>query len=273
MNPREVFEQYVRHQSQSEHSGFVGELFPEFMRLTPTTPGSDGFIQFAKFSPDTIDTAIKEQMAYFAALEIGFEWKHHAFDTPDTLSEHLLAHGFKPDPTEALMVLDVPAHPPWRGNLPPGVRVERITSIERLPDVVAAHDRANNEPWPPLAQHLKQAFHRTVIYCAYHGDAPVGCGWVEFPSGSAFTEIHGGAVVPEYRGQGIYSALFDARLQEARRRGSRFLVVDAGPMSRPILLRKGFQFICETTPFRMTAQAQRKKTPEDGRPEEIAFAK
>jgi len=251
MNTREVFERYVRHQSSSEHPGFVREVFPEFVRLTPTTPGGEGFIQLARLARDTIDAAIEEQKAHFKSLGFGFEWKHHDFDTPENLRERLLAHGFKPDNTEALMVLDVVAHPPWRGTLPRGVRVERIATVDQIPDVVAAHDRANNEPWPPLARRLEAAFDTTVIFCAYDGDAPIGTGWVEFPPGSEFTEIHGGAVVAEYRGKGIYSALFDARVQEARRRGSRFIVVDAGPMSRPILVRKGFEFICETTPFRM----------------------
>lgn len=253
MNPREVFERYTRHQSKSDHPGFVREVFPEFVRLTPTTPGGEGFIQLVKLTRENVDAAIEEQKAYFKSTGFGFEWKHHDFDTPDNLRERLLAHGFKPDNTEALMVLDVPAHPPWRGTLPPGIRVERIATIDRIHDVVAAHDRANNEPWPPLAQRLEAAFDSTVIYCAYDGDVPIGSGWVEFPPGSEFTEIHGGAVVAEYRGKGIYSALFDARVQEARRRGSRFIVVDAGPMSRPILVQKGFEFICETTPYRMPA--------------------
>ena len=29
-----------------------------------------------------------------------------------------------------------------------------------------------------------------------------------------------------------------------------YLCVDAAPLSRPILQRKGFRFVCETTPFR-----------------------
>ncbi len=33
------------------------------------------------------------------------------------------------------------------------------------------------------------------------------------------------------------------------------IAVDAAPMSRPILLRKGFQFVCETTPFRFKPEA------------------
>jgi GNAT superfamily N-acetyltransferase len=253
MNPREVFERYARHQSKSEHPGFIREVFPGFVRLTPTTPGGEGFIQLARLTRETVDAAIEEQKTHFESIGFGFEWKHHDFDTPDNLREPLLAHCFKPGNTEALMVLDVAAYPPWRGTLPPGVRVERIATTERIPDVVAAHDRANDEPWPPLAQRLEAAFDTTAIFCAYDGDVPIGTGWVGFPPGSEFSEIHGGAVVAEYRGNGIYSALFDARVQEARRRGSPYIVVDAGPMSRPILLRKGFEFICETTPYRMGA--------------------
>ncbi|HTX49603.1 MAG TPA: GNAT family N-acetyltransferase, partial [Caulobacteraceae bacterium] len=47
--------------------------------------------------------------------------------------------------------------------------------------------------------------------------------------------------VPDYRGRGAYRALVAARADEARRRGHRFLTVDARETSRPILERLGFQ--------------------------------
>lgn len=76
---------------------------------------------------------------------------------------------------------------------------------------------------------------------------------MEFPQESDFAELHGGAVLPALRGRGVYTALFNVRAEEARRRGTEFLAVDAAPMSRPILLGKGFHYICETIPYRMKA--------------------
>lgn len=252
MHTQDVFARYAAQLAATDQPGFRSEVFPEFLRLTPTESGASGFVQLAKLTRANVDAAIVRQKTYFASLGFSFEWKHHDFDTPDNLAERLLAHGFKPDDTEALMVYDNAAHKSWTGTLPPGVRVARIETVDQIRDVVVANTRGNNgKPWRPLERALECAFDRTVIFCAYDRDEPIGSGWIEFPPGGDLAEIHGGAVAPEYRGKGIYSALFDVRVQEAIRRGVPYLVVDAAPMSRPILLRKGFQFICETTPYRI----------------------
>jgi hypothetical protein len=47
------------------------------------------------------------------------------------------------------------------------------------------------------------------------------------------------------RGRGIYRALVRARWDEAVRRGTPALVVQAGRMSKPILERLGFETVCE----------------------------
>jgi GNAT superfamily N-acetyltransferase len=48
-------------------------------------------------------------------------------------------------------------------------------------------------------------------------------------------------VLPEFRGQGFYLALLAPRIEEAAARGYRFVTIDAGPMSRPIVERRGFR--------------------------------
>ena len=53
--------------------------------------------------------------------------------------------------------------------------------------------------------------------------------------------LMGGAVLPEARGQGVYRALVAARWEYAAKRGTPLLVVQAGPMSAPILSRLGFE--------------------------------
>ncbi len=47
--------------------------------------------------------------------------------------------------------------------------------------------------------------------------------------------------MPDHQGRGVYRALVAARAAEARRRGVRYLTVDARETSRPILERLGFQ--------------------------------
>ena len=53
--------------------------------------------------------------------------------------------------------------------------------------------------------------------------------------------LMGGAVLPEARGRGVYRTLVRARWEHAVRRGTPLLVVQAGPMSEPILTGLGFE--------------------------------
>jgi GNAT superfamily N-acetyltransferase len=53
--------------------------------------------------------------------------------------------------------------------------------------------------------------------------------------------LMGGAVLPESRGRGVYRALVRARWEHAAARGTPLLVVQAGPISAPVLDRLGFR--------------------------------
>lgn len=57
--------------------------------------------------------------------------------------------------------------------------------------------------------------------------------------------LDGGATLPEARGRGAYTALVRARWDEAVRRGTPALAVQAGDESRPILERLGFVPVCD----------------------------
>ena len=70
---------------------------------------------------------------------------------------------------------------------------------------------------------------------------PVSSGRLELAPGKAFAGLYGGGTRPDYQGRGVYRALVAARAAEARRRGHRYLTVDARETSRPILQRIGFQ--------------------------------
>jgi GNAT superfamily N-acetyltransferase len=78
------------------------------------------------------------------------------------------------------------------------------------------------------------------IYTAYVGPQPACSGWTYFHPGSEFGSLWGGSTIPSQRGKGLYTALLAARVTEALQRGVRYLSVDAGEMSRPIVERYGF---------------------------------
>ncbi|MBA3874758.1 MAG: GNAT family N-acetyltransferase, partial [Anaerolineae bacterium] len=86
------------------------------------------------------------------------------------------------------------------------------------------------------------------FYGAYVDNVPVASARIAYPMNSQFAGLWGGGTLEGYRGRGIYTALVAARVQEAIRRGRRFLTIDASPMSRPIVEKLGFVKICMSTP-------------------------
>jgi hypothetical protein len=90
-----------------------------------------------------------------------------------------------------------------------------------------------------------QSIHMVVV--EQNGE-PVSAGWSLYFCGE-FAGLFGGATVPEWRGRGLYRATVAARIARMRDRAVAFATVDAGPMSRPILERLGFQAIATSWPY------------------------
>jgi GNAT superfamily N-acetyltransferase len=93
-----------------------------------------------------------------------------------------------------------------------------------------------------------------ALYVAYADGRPVASARAEFPPGRSFAGLWGGGTISEYRGRGIYRALVQARAEEARRRGYRYLRVDARDTSRPILERLGFIALTPIIEWRLPLQ-------------------
>jgi GNAT superfamily N-acetyltransferase len=88
-----------------------------------------------------------------------------------------------------------------------------------------------------------------LVYVAYVDGIPVSSARLELPPNNPFAGLWGGSTLPEYRNRGIYTALVATRVQEAQRRGARFVTVDALPTSRPILEKLGFVWVADTVPY------------------------
>ena len=251
MEPREVFRQYREERRRSTYPGIFVNHLPRLTRHVPATRQETGFVVFADFTPQIAGAAIDEQILFFQRMGQQFEWKVHDFDSPPALKEMLEARGFRPQDQEAFLVLRTSE---WRAPscVPDGIRVEKISDLKRIQDYVTAEKAI----WGEVVAHHMTAYRsileadpeRLSLYCAYEDGAPVGMGRVTFPPGE-FADLNGGAVIPRLRGRGIFTALLDRRIVEARERGYRWIAVDAAPMSRPILLRKGFQHVCWTYPM------------------------
>ena len=181
-----------------------------------------------------------------ASRGLAAEWKLHDFDSPADLKARLLALGLTCHHVEALMVLD--RHDAQaRDRAASGVAIERASGAA-LEEIV----RFQEEVWKCRLPWLLDVLGEMTdpIYCARADGRVIGSGWIDFHGGSEFAQLCGGAVAETHRGRGVYSALFDVRIAEAKARGTRFLAVDAAPMSRPILERRGFRFVCHTHPMR-----------------------
>jgi len=214
-------------------------------------PGERSWIVWCDLSGADVDAVIAAERAIWVARGQEIEWKHYAHDPPADLRDRLAAAGFEPDEPETLMALDLQAAPPWLAyDGGHDLRTHGLEGVDAVAQVMA-------EVWPDevagfVARYRDAgvaAADRTRFFVAYDGATPVAAGWTH-ASGPAtpFLGLWGGAVRPTHRGRGLYRALVAARARHARAHGYRYLTVDAGPMSRPILERLGFLVLTTTTP-------------------------
>lgn len=232
------------------------EALPHFLRQTPKAADADGVITFADLPPGREDDIIEEQIAHFARAGRSFEWKVYALDRPADLRERLERRRFISGPIEMFMVFPLDQGITLADRMT-GAEIRRIDDESGVRDLVSIQETLHHRSFAwwgaELLDALAQSPGGISLYGAYADGKAVGCGRATFPENGRFAGIFGGSVLPEYRGRGIYSALLRRRLQEARDRGYPFLIVDAAPMSRPILERKGFRPVCETWPMRLPA--------------------
>ena len=234
--------------------GMRREVTPAVIRFVPEPGfGGRGFISYSKLTAENADAAIREEIATFEGLGASCEWKAYAHDTPPDLLDRLKAHGFEIEEPEAVLVLDLEDLRPasvYRVALwqPQAHDIRRITDPAGLAEVFSVHKQvrgAEEASW--LAEQLTQEMQGTgngiSFYVARVDGVPAASGWIRFHPRSSFASLWGGSTVPEQRRRGLYTALLAVRAQEARRRGYRFLTIDASPMSRPICEKHGFRFL------------------------------
>lgn len=247
---RSLIETYRRERRALEIPNFRREDLGTVVRYTPTNPTAEGIVCFTSVAASDLAQEIERHIAHFRSLEAGFEWKVYDSDDPASLRMRLLQAGFEEGEAETLMVRDPKEIEPDEKAADDGVTVARIEAEALLEGIVELQERVWNRSFGWLLDGLREMWHRASFYAAYQHELLVGAGWIEYPQGSQFAELHGGAVLPGYRGRGIYSRLWRIRMIDARERGVRWVAVDAGPMSRPILEAKGFRGLDGTYPMK-----------------------
>lgn len=221
------------------------EQRPHVIRFVSETGGSH-FILYSDLEGADVEAVIAEEQAYFSPLgEV--EWKVYGHDRPPDLIQRLAKRGFEIEEPEAFMILDLEKARRFDHHaLPPEVTMRRLEDASELDDVRLIEETVWGEDcaWVNTSLAVDMALPGYLsIYVAYVEGQPACAGWINFHPNSHFAGLWGGSTVPEHRGKGLYTALLAARMREAAGRGYRFLVIDASPMSRPIVERHGFRVL------------------------------
>jgi GNAT superfamily N-acetyltransferase len=204
----------------------------------------EGLVIYSDLNAGSADRVISEQVSHFQGRDL--TWIVYGHDRPADLKERLLARGFEAEEPEELLVLDLEQVPP--ALLEP-IRhdVRRISQPSELDDVITIHEQVwqeSFEGWRArLARRLVDEPESLSLYVAYVDGVAASTAQVSYYVGGMFASLVRAATLPAYRGRGLFTALVTTLVQQARRRGVRFLDTDAGPMSRPILEELGFEWL------------------------------
>jgi GNAT superfamily N-acetyltransferase len=214
--------------------------------LAPKTGFRNGFISYSHLDEATVEPAIDEQINFFGSLGVGFEWKVYSHDTPPDLRQRLATRGFEIEDAEAIMVLALSEAPP---QLLAAVShdVRLLDDPDQLDDYLAVQREVWQKDLAGQAGHLRDSMimdpEPLAVYVAYDQGKPVASARLFYDGRSPFASLWGGSTLASHRKQGFYTALLAVRVQEAIRRGARYLTIDASSMSRPIVARFGFQHL------------------------------
>ncbi|MCZ6785902.1 MAG: N-acetyltransferase [Planctomycetota bacterium] len=228
--------------------GMRREETPRTVRYVNTISGS-GAVLFSALDEKSADDAIREEIAAFERYGQSFEWKLYSHDEPVDIRARLAAHGFRIGDAEVIVVLETGALPERLAGLVTH-DIRRLRDPDALDDIIAVRREDDDHGWTvdQLREELRREPDQLSIYVAYDGDVPVAAGWTRFAARSPFASLWGGTTRETHRRHGFYSSLLAVRAQEAAERGARFLTVDAGPMSLPILKRLGFRELAVSYP-------------------------
>ncbi len=224
-----------------EIPGAEKQVLAHVVRILRPPPGMN-YIVYSDVNADNADDVIAEQVADLRPLGQPFEWQVYAHDQPPDLVERLAAQGLAPEGWEPVMVLDLEAAPAAL-LAPVTADVRRLTRPEDLETVIAVEEQVwgGNFGWMRgrMGAHLAVPGYLSV-YAAYADGQPACVGWTYYNPYSQFGGLFGGSTLAAWRGQGLYTAVLAVRVQEALRRGLRFLLIEPSAMSLPIVRKHGF---------------------------------
>jgi hypothetical protein len=210
-------------------------------------PGSNG-VGGVRWSDEEADQKIEETIAYHRERNIGFQWWVNPFDTPIDLRDRLERHGLIFAGDAATMAhthldqLNIPVNPQIEIEVMNGYNEESIDAMLQMMVVcfnMPAEEVAERRPvWVERMRDPKERLVHTNYLARLNGQ-PAGFGRLSLRGGLGY--LSAGSVLPEFRGQHVYSTLLRRRLEEAHAQGYHIVAIQAEPLSRPIVTRCGFR--------------------------------
>jgi hypothetical protein len=251
MDRSDILQTFDRQMRQEiEFPDMCKDILSWGVRFVRPAPGMS-IILYYELDEDNADQAIEDQVAYFRQVNQRFAWKVFDHDRPADMKTRLTRQGFTGDDLAALMVLDL-EHAPGSLFEPVQADIRRVTSADQLDDVVKVLETVwgGNYNWvlERMGNHLKIPDYLDA-YLVYQDRQPASVGWTYFYPRSQFGQLFGGSTVPGQRRHGFYTAILARRVQAAAERGVRFLTVEAGSESQPILEKNGFWRLSEVQDF------------------------
>ena len=196
---------------------------------------------------------VADAKEFFAATEkiTNVRWKPRAHDAAPGLYEALIAEGFEPEDTRAIMVGEAKSLVIDEG-LPEGVRLRQITEDEDIQAFSVMVDKSYGlnraEQYARRLSGLIAGDTGVEIWAAEADGKIIGGGRLDPVPGTDFAGLWSGGILPEWRGKGIYRALTSVRARSALAMGKNLIQCDCSVYSRPILERSGLVKVSETTP-------------------------
>ncbi|WP_410791606.1 GNAT family N-acetyltransferase [Kribbella sp. C-35] len=220
-----------------------------------------GFVETPRGLGDDPDAVIAQEVAFFRERGLPFEWKTYAYDEPADLGERLVRAGFTQEEPETLILGEVDRILERPSALPSKVRLREADGPDDYHRIGVLTDTLWHNGLERIVERLageaRMFPDRLSVFLvedALKGpDGPaVSAAWIRFHPGTGFASLWGGGTLPEWRRQGIYSALLAHRARLGKERGYEFLRVDASDDSRPILQKLGLYGVTVTTPYEWT---------------------
>jgi GNAT superfamily N-acetyltransferase len=257
----EVFHRRIRLPDADAIPGWKQELDGLVHRSYVEGPDGAGFIETPRGLGDDPDAVIAAQVAFFRDRGLPFEWKTYAYDEPADLGERLVRAGFTPGEPETLILGEVDRILERPSALPSKVRLREARSATDYHRIAVLMDTLWHNGLERIEERLageaRMFPDRLSVFLVEEAlKGPEGpaltAAWIRFHPGTGFASLWGGGTLPEWRRQGLYSAVLAHRARLAKERGYEFLRVDASEDSRPILQKLGLYGVTTTTPYEWT---------------------